>query len=115
MAKNDQKTTKKTNAPKLFNGKEDGKHFSSEYQPSPEQKKEGWEKWRAKRMLTQTIIQMMTKENTLEDYTQSLMKLAKEGNAKAIETINKCVEDDISKSEITHTIEKGAKGIFIED
>ena len=40
------KTTRNGN--KLFNGKEDGKPFTSENQPTPEQKKAGWDKKRAR-------------------------------------------------------------------
>jgi len=80
----------------------DGKPFTSENQPSPEAKKAGWKEWREKRMLTQMIAKKMAQGTTLEEYYQSLLDNAKAGNAKAIETINKGIEDQIDKSEVKH-------------
>lgn len=79
-----------------------GKRFSAENQPDPEAKKKGWQEWRKERHLTQTIIKEMIGEDgdvsqTFKDYVKALFKNAKAGNAKAIETINKCLEDDIMK------------------
>lgn len=93
----------------------DGKPFTSENQPPPEAKKAGWKEWREKRMLTQMIAKKMAQGSTLEDYYQSLLDNAKAGNAKAIETINKGIEDQVDKSEVTHKVEKDIDGFIIED
>lgn len=92
------KTSKKRPA-KPFKGAVDGVPFSKENQPSPEAKSEGWKELRAKRLLTQQIIAEMTGEEgkNLKAYVKSLIDNAKAGNSKAIETINKCLEDDIIK------------------
>jgi hypothetical protein len=92
---------------KPFKGNE-GKTFDSNYQPSPEAKKEGWKEWRKRRLLTQGILKnLLDKEGVPnkegEDYFKTLVQLAKSGNAKAIETINKAFEDEIIKSEIVVT------------
>lgn len=94
----DNKTSKKRPS-KPFNGAVDGVPFSKENQPSPEAKSEGWKELRAKRLLTQQIIAEMTGEEgkNLKSYVKSLIDNAKNGNSKAIETINKCLEDDIIK------------------
>ncbi len=73
------------------------KPFTSEQQPSPEAKSEGWKKLRAQRLLTQAIIAHMTKGKNMEGYINSLYSNAKKGNPKAIETINKGIEEDIIK------------------
>ena len=104
LANND-KTPKKRPA-KPFRGAIDGVPFTSENQPTPEQKKKGWEELRKARILTQTILSHFLGSNLddnqkLEDYVDSLVKLAKEGNAKAIEAINKALEDDIQKIELS--------------
>jgi len=77
------------------------KPFTSEVQPTGEAKSEGWKKMRAKRLLTQAILAHMTKDNNLENYINSLYTNAKKGNPKAIETINKGIEDDITKVAFT--------------
>ena len=94
--------TPKKRQRKLLNGAADGKPFTTENQPTPEQKKKGWEERRKERLLTQSILSHLLGSNLddnakLEDYTAALLKLAKEGNTKAIETINKALEDDIQK------------------
>lgn len=81
----------------------DGKPFTSDNQPSPEAKKEGWKEWRERRMLTQIIAKKMAEGTTLEEYYNSLLVNAKLGNSKAIETINKGIEDQIDKSEVLVT------------
>ena len=97
------KTTKKLPKPaKPFTGAE-GNSFAANNQPSPEAKSEGWKKLRAQRLLTQAILKHMTSGSNLEDYIDSLYKNAKKGNPKAIETINKGVEDDIIKIAQTDT------------
>lgn len=102
----ERKTSKKRPA-KPFKGAADGVPFSTDNQPSSESKKEGWKEFRARRMLTQQIIAEMTGADgkNLKDYVNSLLINAKMGNAKAIETINKCLEDDIIK--IAHTDGEG--------
>lgn len=89
------------------------KPFTSEVQPSPEAKSEGWKKLRAQRLLTQAILKHMTSGSNLEDYIESLYKNAKKGNPKAIETINKGVEDDIIK--IAQTDAEGNPINFVLD
>ena len=84
----------------------DGKPFSKENQPTPEQKKEGWKEWREKRMLTQMIAKKMAQGSTLEEYYQSLLDNAKAGNAKAIETINKGIEDQVQQIELNDVSDK---------
>ena len=102
------KTTKKRPA-KPFNGSE-GKVFSTDYQPSPGAKKHGWEERRAQKLLTQKIIEKMTGK-PLDEYVDSLIHNAKLGNAKAIDTINKGIEDQIEQSQVDH---KGLEPIIIE-
>ncbi len=102
------KTTKKRPA-KPFNGSE-GKVFSTDNQPSPEAKKQGWEERRAQKLLTQKIIEKMTGK-PLDEYVDSLILNAKLGNAKAIDTINKGIEDQIEQSQVDH---KGLEPIIIE-
>lgn len=95
-----QKTAKRKPA-KPFTGVE-GKKFSKEYQPTPEAKRAGWQEIRAQRHLTQGIIKLMIGDNgqpteTFKDYLKALLTNAKLGNAKAIEAVNKILEDDILK------------------
>lgn len=97
------KTTKKRPA-KPFTGVE-GVTFSKDYQPAPEAKKEGWEDWRKKRLLTTSVITEMLgidgkPTESLKSYVQSLIKNAKAGNPKAIDAVNKCLEDDVMKIEV---------------
>jgi dsDNA-specific endonuclease/ATPase MutS2 len=93
------KTSKKRPA-KPFVGNE-GKKFSAEHQPTPEAKRLGWEEWRKERNLTQGIIKELLGEDgqgkNLKEYMQSLIANAKDGNPKAIDAVNKCLEDDIAK------------------
>jgi hypothetical protein len=97
------KTTKKL--PVRFTGKE-GNSFSATNQPSPEAKRKGWQELRKQRMLTQELIKLMigkdgTPTATFRDYLKSLVVNAKLGNAKAIEAVNKCLEDDVTKIELS--------------
>lgn len=99
---------KKTTISRLH-GSKDGRQFSSENQPSPEAKKAGWEELRKRRLLTQSLLKMLmdsegipTKEG--EDYFKSLLFNAKEGNAKAIDTLNNALEEQVSKVETTITM-----------
>lgn len=90
---------------KVFTGKE-GTPFSATNQPSPQAKSEGWKEFRKKRMLTQELIKLMIGKDgkpndTFKGYLKSLVVNAKLGNAKAIEAVNKCLEDDITKIELS--------------
>lgn len=95
------KTTEKRQPPK------NGVKFSKENQPAPEAKSAGWKEFRKQRHLTQSIIKEMlgidgkpTKK--FKDYIKSLIDNAKLGNPKAIETINKGLEDiEVIKHEVT--------------
>lgn len=105
MAKLASKTTNKRPR-KPFTGVE-GKRFSKTNQPTPENKSIGWQERRKERLLTQEVLKQLvgddgTGNNNLTSYINELIKLAKKGNPKAIETINKCIEDDVQK--IEHTI-----------
>jgi len=101
MAKENAKETPKIQGGKgLMKGNETGKPFTSDNQPSPEAKSKGWQELRAQRLLTQKILEEMTKGTNMADYFQSLLSNAKMGNAKAIETINRGIEDQVDKSEV---------------
>jgi hypothetical protein len=100
--KADDKTSKKRPA-KPFRGAIDGKPFTKDNQPSPEAKSKGWEARRAERLLTQKIIEKLTGANNLEEYVDSLFNNAKMGNAKAIDTLNNGIEEQITKTETTIT------------
>jgi hypothetical protein len=79
------------------------KQFTSEYQPSPEAKSKGWEEHRKERLLTKTIFKHMSEGTNLDDYIKALIHHAKiDGNAKAIDTLNRGIEDQIDKSEVKH-------------
>lgn len=71
--------------------------FSSGNQPSGEAKSKGWQEMKAKRLLTQEIIKQLTEGTNLSDYVTSLRTNAAMGNAKAIETLNRGMEDEITK------------------
>ncbi len=101
------KTPKKRPA-KPFRGVIDGKSFTKENQPTSEQKSKGWQEWRKERHLTQSIINMMVGEDgkptkTFTGYMASLVKNAQKGNPKAIDAVNKCLEDEIIKVAQTNT------------
>lgn len=99
MAQDDKTTKKRPKKPFVGN---EGVTFSKENQPSPEAKKAGWKEWREKRMLTQMIANKMAEGTTLEEYYESLLKNAKLGNPKAIETINKGIEEQTDNVTIKH-------------
>ena len=85
-----------------------GVKFTSNNQPSPEAKKKGWEEFRKERHLTQSIIKMMLGEDgkpneTFTGYLESLVRNAQLGNPKAIDAVNKCLEDEIIKVAQTNT------------
>lgn len=84
-----------------------GNTFSATNQPSVELKKAGWEQWRKERHLTQSIIKMMLGEDgsptdTFTGYIKSLVTNARKGNPKAIDAVNKCLEDEIIKVSATN-------------
>lgn len=97
------KTIKKRQLP--INAAKNAVKFSSEYQPTPSAKSQGWQEWRKERHLTQSIIKALTGEDgkDFKDYINSLIKNAKAGNPKAIDAINKCLEDEIIKVAQTNT------------
>lgn len=74
--------------------------FTTDNQPSPDVKKIGWQEKRAERLLTQMILKKLTDGSTLDEYVNSLLLNAKLGNPKAIDTINKGIEDQVDKSEV---------------
>lgn len=81
------------------------KQFTSEYQPSPEAKKRGWEELRKERLLTQNLFKALLDDNGLptiegKSFFESLVLNAKEGNAKAIDVVIKALEDQVDKSEV---------------
>lgn len=100
MAEGEHKETPKKRRP-VMNGSKTGKNFTTENQPSPEAKSLGWQERRKLRLLTQEIIKHMAEGNNLTEYVKSLIQNAKHGNPKAIETVNKGIEDDIIKIEHT--------------
>lgn len=109
-----EKTTRKLPA-KPFTGKE-GNTFTADNQPAPELKSKGWEQWRKERHLTQSIIKMMLGEDgqpndTFNGYLKSLVKNAQAGNPKAIDAVNKCLEDEIIKVAQTNTAGEDVKPI----
>ncbi len=93
------KTTEKQRKKNLLTGKE-GNKFTSDNQPTPEQKSKGWQERRAEKLLTQKIIEKLTEGTNLEEYIDSLIKNAKAGNPKAIDTINNGLEEQVSKTEV---------------
>ena len=102
------KETPKKRPTRPFKGVSDGVSFSKDNQPTPEQKSKGWEQWRKERHLTQSIIKAMIGDDgaptqTFNDYIESLVKNAKAGNPKAIDAVNKCLEDEIIKVAQTDT------------
>lgn len=89
----------------LLTGKE-GNTFTSENQPSPEAKSKGWEKWRAEKNLTQKIIEKIASGKNLDEFVESLIENAKNGNAKAIDVLISGIEEQITKTDITSGGEK---------
>lgn len=109
MAKATKTTTKRASPKVPFKGNE-GVRFSKNKQPTPEAKKKGWRELRAERHLSQAIIKEMLGEDgkytdSFKSYIKSLVTNAKAGNAKAIEAVNKFIEDDIQK--VAFTDEEG--------
>ena len=107
--------TPKNTRNNLLVGNELNQGFTSEKQPTSEQKKAGWEFKRQQKLLTQKIIEKLTGGKKMDEYVDALFDLAKDGNAKAIETINKGIEYHVDKSEVVHKVEKDIDGFIIED
>lgn len=105
------KTTKKLPA-KPFNGSE-GNTFSATNQPDASLKRQGWQEWRKERNLTQAVIKELIGEDGLgtnfKGYIAALVKNAKAGNPKAIDAVNKCLEDEIIKVAQTNISGEDAK------
>lgn len=103
------KTTKKRLPPA------NGVKFSSENQPTPSAKSQGWQEWRKERHLTQSIIKALTGENgaNFNAYVDSLIKNAQAGNPKAIDAVNKCLEDEIIKVAQTNAAGEDVKVIVL--
>ena len=106
MAKIVKTSTKRP--PKPFRGAVDGVPFTTQNQPSPELKKRGWEEFRKERHLTRSIIKEMLGDDgvpndNFKSYIHALLKNAKAGNPKAIDAVNKCIEDNIIKVAATDT------------
>ena len=92
-----------------LNGAADGVPFTSENQPSSEAKKRGWKEKRAEKHLTQMIIKKIIDapegdKMGLPKYVDAIIDLAKNGNAKAIDTINNGLEDMATKIELSGTL-----------
>jgi len=101
-----------------MNGNDTGVPFGVQPQPTPEAKKAGWQELRARRLLTQAIIKEMFGDDGVESdsfkgYIKALVDNAKMGNAKAIDTINSGIEEQVVKTEVSVT--KGANGIIVDD
>ena len=107
--------TPKNTRNNLLVGNELNQGFTSEKQPTSQQKKAGWEVKRQQKLLTQKIVEKLTGGKKMDEYVDALFDLAKDGNAKAIETINKGIEEQIDKSEVTHKVEKDIDCFIIED
>lgn len=95
-----------------------GRLYSKDNQPAPEAKKAGWQELRKRRLLTQEIIKMMLNEDgtpkaTFKDYMNSLVKNAANGNPKAIDTINKAIEDEIIKVAQTNSEGEDVEPVYV--
>lgn len=99
-------TTKKR---RLFTGTE-GVKFDANNQPTPEAKKAGWQEYRKRKLLTQGIVEKLISKDckNLEEYIQALIDNAKAGNTKAMEVVNKAIEEDQRSNEPTQiTVQYG--------
>jgi hypothetical protein len=90
-------------------GPNDGVKFSSSNQPSPERKTLGWQEIRKKRLLTQERIKELieddgTPKESFKAYLRALIENAKTGNPKAIDAVNKILEDDVTKIELSGSV-----------
>lgn len=89
MAKS--QTTRKQH--RFKEGNSFGNRFAKDNQPSGEIKAAGWKKWREERHLTRGIIKELQEKKKMLDYIRAMVKLAKQGNPKAIDVITKCLEE----------------------
>ena len=104
MAKEGKTSIKRPAKP--FRGAVDGKPFTTENQPTSEEKKNGWQEKRAQRHLTQMIIKKVLDDNNgenLDEIVESIIANAKMGNAKAIDVLINGIEEQITKTETTIT------------
>lgn len=76
--------------------------FSKEYQPSPKAKSEGWDKLRAKKLLSKEILKYLfdSKGNpkpSFVEFVRCMVENAQNGNPKAMDIICKAIEDSDTK------------------
>lgn len=113
MKKSDGKPSGTTvNGNKLFDGTT-GKHFSSEYQPTPEQKSAGWAKRRAKEEFINRIYGKINELSKREDLTNreliDLAKIAIDISGDKVKGLNLNGEVEIQKVFITPEEQKAVK------
>jgi len=106
MAGQEKTSTKRPRKP--FTGTE-GVRLSATNQPSPERKSLGWQEIRKKRLLTQELIKELieddgTPKESFKAYLRALIQNAKDGNPKAIDAVNKILEDDVTKIELSGSV-----------
>jgi hypothetical protein len=106
MAAQEKTSTKRPRKP--FTGTE-GVRLSATNQPSPERKSLGWQEIRKKRLLTQELIKELieddgTPKESFKAYLRALIQNAKDGNPKAIDAVNKILEDDVTKIELSGSV-----------
>jgi len=106
MAGQEKTSTKRPRKP--FTGTE-GVRLSATNQPSPERKSLGWQEIRKKRLLTQELIKELieddgTPKESFKAYLKALIQNAKDGNPKAIDAVNKILEDDVTKIELSGSV-----------
>lgn len=101
------KTSKKPRP--VMDGIKTGVPYSATNQPSPEAKRLGWQEIRKKRLLTQELIKELieddgTPKESFKAYLRALIQNAKDGNPKAIDAVNKILEDDVTKIELSGSV-----------
>lgn len=87
MSKNDTKTTKG----KFKVGKDTGVKYSSDNQPSPEAKKAGWAKVRARKDLAEALFQKLLKLGTFDKAMIKIDKNVDEGKLKEFIDVAKII------------------------
>ena len=92
-----------------MDGIKTGVPYSATNQPSPEAKRLGWQEIRKKRLLTQELIKELieddgTPKESFKAYLRALIQNAKDGNPKAIDAVNKILEDDVTKIELSGSV-----------
>lgn len=80
------------------------RQFSKDYQPSPKAKSEGWDKLRAKRLLSKEILKYLFDSNgnprpTFIEFVRCIVENAQNGNPKALDIVCKAIEDSDTKME----------------